>query len=122
MQNHAAFEELDGRADNMATHEKEDRLVMVSFRIPVGGRLIDDSFMWPVDNRDVLQIKLFAVSILGDLFGAAFTTLDPREIEFFCIHVVYIVQREVELCLHPDNNFRALVMDGVVGAGLGLSR
>jgi hypothetical protein len=75
------FDELDGVADAMATHEKEDRMVMVSFRIPVAGRLINDSFMWPVDNRDVLQIKLFAVSLLGDLFGAAFATLDPREIE-----------------------------------------
>ena len=54
----------------------------------------------------------------------------------FCIHLVYIVQREIELCLHPDSNFRALAMDGhlgkyrprapvltrrIIGAGLGLT-
>jgi hypothetical protein len=81
MERCGGFDELDGVADAMATHEKEDRMVMVSFRIPVAGRLISDSFMWPVDNRDVLQIKLFAVSLLGDVFGAQFATLDPREIE-----------------------------------------
>ena len=90
------------------------------------------------------------MSLLADLFGKAFSALDPREIECkftyftltdlfildFCIHLVYIIEREVELCLHPQSNFKSLVMDGVlgkfnirllkiividIGAGLGLS-
>ena len=53
----------------------------ISFQIPVAGRLVSDSFLWPCSTRDVHQIKLFAVSLLGDLFGKSFAQLDPREIE-----------------------------------------
>ena len=75
------FEALDCTADALATHEQEERMAHVSLRIPVAGRLIIDSFMWPVAKRDVFQIKLFAVSFLADVFGEAFARLDPREIE-----------------------------------------
>ena len=81
MRRPTGFDKLDGAADAMATHEPEENRAYVSFRIPVAGRLVSDSFMWPVAQRDVLKIKLFAVSLLADLFGAEFARLDPREIE-----------------------------------------
>ena len=81
--------------------------------------MITDSFLWPLNCRDVPKIKQLAISLLADVFGKSFEHLDQRESEFFCIHIVYLIQREIELCLHPDNNFRALAMDGVVGPGMG---
>lgn len=77
--------------------------------------------MWPLYCRDVPTIKQFACSLLADLFGSAFVKLDPREIEYFCIHLVYLIQRDGELELIPDTNFRSLVMDGFLGPGLGRS-
>ena len=51
------------------------------FRTSVAGRLIEDCFLWPRDEQDVLQIKFFATQLLADIFRRKYGALDPREVE-----------------------------------------
>jgi hypothetical protein len=34
--------------------------------------------------------------------------------------LVYLIQREIDLTDHPENNFKSLVQDGLFGPGLGI--
>ena len=34
-----------------------------------GKTLIQDQFLWPKANRDIRQMKMFAIDFLSDLFG-----------------------------------------------------
>jgi len=45
------------------------------------GVQIKERFLWPKDYRSVLEMKLFAVDLLSDKFGAHFGAFDPREVE-----------------------------------------
>jgi len=77
--------------------------------------------LWPRTCRSILQIKLFAIDLLSDLFGPKFGAFDPREIEFFVCNIAYVIQRELDLLSPPDLNYIALTQDGVFGAGKGKS-
>ena len=55
--------------------------MLIHFKTTVAGRLLQDSFLWPREEQDLLQIKFFAANLLADVFGREFGALDPREIE-----------------------------------------
>ena len=55
--------------------------MLVHFKTAVAGRDISDSFLWPKEEQDLLQIKIFAANLLADVFGRQFGALDPREVE-----------------------------------------
>ena len=55
--------------------------MLIHFKTTVAGRVIQDSFLWPREEQDLLQIKFFAANLLADVFGREFGALDPREIE-----------------------------------------
>ena len=55
--------------------------MLIHFKTTVAGRLLQDSFLWPREEQDLLQIKFFAANLLTDTFGREFGALDPREIE-----------------------------------------
>jgi len=55
--------------------------VLVHFKTHVAGMELQDSFLWPKEVQDLLQIKFFAANILADAFGHRFGALDPREVE-----------------------------------------
>ena len=51
------------------------------FKTQVAGREVQDSFLWPKEEQDLLQIKFFAANFLADVFGREFGALDAREVE-----------------------------------------
>ena len=55
--------------------------MLIHFKTSVAGRFLQDSFLWPREEQDLLQIKFFAANLLADAFGREFGALDPREIE-----------------------------------------
>lgn len=55
--------------------------MLVHFRTCLAGVPLEDSFLWPKDEQDVLTIKYFAAQLLADTFGRKYGALDPREIE-----------------------------------------
>lgn len=61
--------------------EQNQNLVLIQFSTEVAGHKICDSFLWPRHCRNTLEIKIFAVNLLSDLFGRRFGAFDCREIE-----------------------------------------
>ena len=55
--------------------------MLIHFKTTVAGKFLQDSFLWPREEQDLLQIKFFAANLLADFFGREFGALDPREIE-----------------------------------------
>ncbi len=64
--------------------------MLVHFKTAVAGRNISDSFLWPKEEQDLLQIKIFAANLLADVFGRQFGALDPREVECKLKHKYFI--------------------------------
>jgi hypothetical protein len=72
-------------------------------------------------------MKLFAYNLLSETLGRQqFLNIDPRDAEckfdllnlpfiVFTKTLVYLIQREIDLASHPDNNFKSLVQDGLFG-------
>ncbi len=56
--------------------------MFVKFRTILCGQLLEDAFLWPSQNRSVLEMKIFAVNLLADtLSRSQFIKIDPRDIE-----------------------------------------
>ena len=72
------FESLSCRSNPLETNQN---LVLIQFSTVVAGVPISDCFLWPRHCRSGLEIKIFAVNLLSDRFGASFGAFDSREVE-----------------------------------------
>ena len=88
----------------------------MNFKTSVAGRDIADSFLWPKEEQDLLQIKFFAANLLADVFGREFGALDPREVECKCKYKIALVALFLTLSLllpsfHVQSSLRNLARD-----------
>ena len=54
------FQEI-GSHSNCELIDQNQNLLLIKFRICVSGHPIEDQFLWPKDEQDVRQIKIFAM-------------------------------------------------------------
>jgi len=76
-----SFEAIPIESHSETIDISQNNLVLIKFSTVVRGLPIEDCFLWPRSCRSVLQIKLFAVDLLSDIFGPQFGAFDNREIE-----------------------------------------
>ncbi len=97
----------------------DEAFVFIQYRILVEEDLeLSDEFLWPVKERDVKAMKMFALSFLADsLSPESLHNLGHLQVSGFASFVAYLINREIDLAdqsisLSPYN----LVKDGLGGS------
>lgn len=61
--------------------ESDRNTVLIEIDTCVAGKPIRETLLWPREEKDVRNVKFFAVELLADIFGHDFINVDPRETE-----------------------------------------
>ena len=73
-------------------------LVSYSVRWVDGETEITDKFLWPKRERDVKQMRMFAIDYLSDLLGAKeLAKCLPMHIKAFASYIAYAINREIDI-------------------------
>jgi hypothetical protein len=77
--------------------------------------------MWQKKNRDIKQMKFFAIDYLSDVMGRKLiSSISPKAISDFANFLAYTINREIDLNNHLDHfSATSMVMDGTFGANHG---
>lgn len=83
---------------------------------------ISDQFLWPKRQRDVKNMKIFAIDYLSDILGAKnIQYYLPSHVTGFANYVAYMINREIDVATHFDQfSIESMVKDGTFGYGSGL--
>ena len=126
----------------MSGHIDSQSIVLINFSVlwsvfddsePI---LLKDQFMWLKKNRDIKQMKFFAIDYLSDVMGRKLiSSISPKAISGKCIQIscltntypidfanflAYTINREIDLNNHLDHfSATSMVIDGTFGANHG---
>lgn len=111
----------------MSGHIDSQSIVLVNFSVlwsvfddsePI---LLKDQFMWLKKNRDIKQMKFFAIDYLSDVMGRKLiSSISPKAITDFANFMAYTINREIDLNNHLDHfSATSMVIDGTFGANHG---
>ena len=107
------------------TYLDAKNLILVSYRVLWVDKQtqIQDAFLWPKTNRDIKEIKTFAINFLSDYFGEKnIARYQSQHISAFGNFLAYIINREIELADSLDDfSVESLVKNGTFGFGNGLA-
>lgn len=71
-----------GLKQNPLNRNLLDSEVLVQFKAMVSGQQISDSFYWPIDRRDLSEMKMFATNLIVEALNRQKAiNIDPREVE-----------------------------------------
>lgn len=84
--------------------------------------VIEDEFLWPVCQRSLKQMKMFAIDYLSDILQAKnIKFYQASQVAAFANFVAYIINREIELVDKLNHySIESMVRDGVFGNGAGI--
>ena len=128
----------------MSGHIDSQSIVLINFSVlwsvfddsePI---LLKDQFMWLKKNRDIKQMKFFAIDYLSDVMGRKLiSSISPKAITGKCLQflaylilflylldfanfLAYTINREIDLNNHLDHfSATSMVIDGTFGANHG---
>ena len=98
--------------------------VLVSYKIlwVDGVTEISDQFLWPKQQRDIKDMKMFAINFLSDILGAKnISKYESFHVLAFANFIAYVINREIDLSDNLDEfSVESMVKDGHFGhSGMG---